>query len=229
VNRFRDRTEAGRILAEGLAEYRGRDDLLVLALPRGGVPVAYEIARALDAPLDVIIVRKLGFPGQPELAMGAIASGGAVTLNPAIAELVPEAMQQAVIDHELEEIARREATYRRGRPMPPVSGRCVMLVDDGLATGATMRAAVGAMRTYDPEAIVVAVPVAPPSTIHALRREADDVVCPMMPPYFAAIGLWYEDFHQVSDEEVLELLDRAAAREAKRRGPDAGLAEEHPR
>ncbi len=229
MDRYRDRTEAGRVLAEGLTEYRGRDDLLVLALPRGGVPVAYEVARALDAPLDVMIVRKLGFPGQPELAMGAIAGGGAVIMNPAIAELVPEAMQQAIIDRELEEIARREAIYRRGRPTPGVAGRCVMLVDDGLATGATMRAAVAAMRTYGPASVVVAVPIAPPSTIHALRREADGVVCPMTPPYFAAIGLWSEDFHQVSDDEVLELLDRAATREAKRPEPGAGLAEEHPR
>jgi putative phosphoribosyl transferase len=229
MSRFLDRAEAGRVLAEALTEYRGREDLLVMALPRGGVPVAFEVAKALDAPLDVMIVRKLGYPGQPELAMGAIASGGALTLNPAIAELVPEAVQREVVAREREEIARREAIYRGDRPAPNVEDRCVILVDDGLATGATMRAAVIGIRTYGPKAIVVAVPVAPPSTIHALRREADRVVCPTTPPYFAAIGLWYEDFHQVSDDEVLELLDRARAREPSRRVRGAELDEKHPR
>jgi predicted phosphoribosyltransferase len=229
MNRFRDRAEAGRILADELARDRTLDGALVLALPRGGVPVAAEVAEALDAPLDVMIVRKLGFPGQPELAMGAIASGGAVILNPAIAELVPEDEEQAIVDLELDEVTRREAVYRRGRPPPSLGGRTVILVDDGLATGATMRAAVAAARAERPKQIVVAVPVAPPSTIHVLRREAERIVCPMVPPYFAAIGLWYEDFHQVSDEEVIGLLDRAAAREAKKRGPSAGITEEHPR
>jgi putative phosphoribosyl transferase len=229
MSRFVDRAEAGRVLAEALVEYRGREDLLILALPRGGVPVAFEVAKALDAPLDVMIVRKLGYPGQPELAMGAIASGGALALNPAIAELVPEAVQSEVVAREREEIARREAIYRGDRPAPNVEDRCVILIDDGLATGATMRAAVIAMRTYGPKEIVVAVPVAPPSTIHALRREADRVVCPTTPPYFAAIGLWYEDFHQVSDDEVLELLERARAREPRPRVGGAELDEGHPR
>lgn len=215
--RFADRRHAGEVLLAALENYRGRDDLCVLALPRGGVPVGWVLAKELGAPFDVMIVRKLGFPGQPELAMGAIASGGATVLNPSVAAMASAAEIEAVADHELSELERREALYRRGRPPPQIAGRCVILVDDGLATGATMRAAIAALRPQHPKEVVVAVPVAPPSTVHTLEREADRVVCPMQPPHFMAIGPWYDDFSQVSDAEVIEILDRGSRRQGASR------------
>ncbi|GIW73257.1 MAG: phosphoribosyltransferase [Planctomycetota bacterium] len=206
---FRDRTEAGRVLAEAMASYAGRPDLLVLGLPRGGVVVAYEVARALGAPLDVLIVRKLGRPGQEELAMGAIASGGIRVMNPQVAAWVPPSEIEAVIEREAQELRRRELAYRGDRPPPELAGRSLVLVDDGLATGATMRAAVQAVRQRAPAEVVVAVPVAPPDTVALLATEADAVVCPATPEPFFGIGQWYEDFSQTTDAEVRELLARA--------------------
>lgn len=205
---LRDRTRAGRALAEALRSCRDRKDLLVLALPRGGVPVAFEVAAALGAELDVMIVRKLGVPGQSELAMGAIASGGIRVLNPdIIAALgIAERAIEAVADVETRELERRERAYRGDRARPAVAGKCVILVDDGVATGATMRAAISALRGQHPAGIVVAVPVAPPDTVAALRREADEVVCLATPEPFLAIGRWYLEFPQLTDEEVRERL-----------------------
>ncbi len=208
---FANRQEAGRRLAEALSAYAGRGGLLVLALPRGGVPVAFEIAKALKAELDVMVVRKLGVPYQEELAMGALASGGARVLNPeVIANLsLSEDVIEEVTRREEQELARRERAYRGDRPFPKVQGRTVILVDDGLATGATMRAAVAALKTLEPAAIVVAVPVAPPDTAARLREEVDDLVCLATPENFYAVGQWYVDFSQTSDEEVHELLAKA--------------------
>jgi predicted phosphoribosyltransferase len=205
---FRDRTEAGRVLAERLAAYADRPDVIVLALPRGGVPVAFEVARALHAPLDVFIVRKLGVPGHEELAMGAVATGGVRVLNDQVVRAlrIPDSVINAVAAWELEELARRERLYRGDRPPPDVRGKTVILVDDGLATGATMLAAVKALREQHPERIVVAVPVASPDTCELLREEVDEVVCAVTPEPFYAVGLWYQDFSQTSDEEVRELL-----------------------
>ncbi|APW60544.1 phosphoribosyltransferase [Paludisphaera borealis] len=210
---FRDRTEAGRLLAEKLTTFSGRPDVLVLALPRGGVPVAYEVARALDAPLDVFVVRKLGVPGHEELAMGAIASGGVCVLNDDVVQAlrIPDRLIEAVAARELRELERRERVYRNGRPMPGVRGRTVILVDDGLATGSTMRAAVAALRRLGPARIVVAVPTAAPSTCEELRHEADECVCEITPDPFYAVGLWYEDFSQTTDDEVRDHLERSAA------------------
>ncbi|MBC7171279.1 MAG: phosphoribosyltransferase, partial [Polyangiaceae bacterium] len=207
MERLANREKAGAILAKALRDYRGRDDVLVLALPRGGVPVGYVIAKELGAELDVMVVRKLGFPGQPELAMGAIASGGTTVLNPSIAAVVPSSEIEAVAVRELAELERREKAYRGGRPPAEIAGRCIILVDDGLATGATMRAAIAAVRPAQPKEVVVAVPVAPPSTVATLSREADRVVCPNQPTPFLAIGPWYQDFRQVSDREVVSLLE----------------------
>ena len=207
--RFRDRAEAGRELGERLAaEYAGRPDVLVLALPRGGVAIGREVADILDAPLDVLVVRKLGFPGQDELAMGAIASGGARVLNEALLEQtgLPRDRVDAVVDRELEELRRREQLYRGNRPAPDVSGKSVIVVDDGLATGSTMLAAVQALRSEDPARIVVAVPTAPPQTCTALEDVADEVVCLRQPYPFYAVGLSYEDFSEVGDEDVRRLL-----------------------
>jgi putative phosphoribosyl transferase len=208
---FRDRYDAGRFLAEKLTGFAGRPDLLVLALPRGGVPVGYEVARALDAPLDVFLVRKLGVPGQRELAMGAIATGGVRVLNHDLvrALAIAEPAIEAVAAEEQAELERRERAYRDGRPPPDVRGRTVILVDDGLATGSTMRAAARALRQQDAARIVVAVPVAPPDTCAEFRDEVDDVVCALMPEPFYAVGLWYQDFSQTSDDEVHDLLARA--------------------
>jgi predicted phosphoribosyltransferase len=205
---FRDRTEAGRVLAERLAAYADRPDVIVLALPRGGVPVAFEVARALHAPLDVFIVRKLGVPGHEELAMGAVATGGVRVLNDQVVRAlrIPESVINAVAAWELEELARRERLYRGDRPPPDVRGKTVILVDDGLATGATMLAAVKALREQHPARIVVAVPVASPDTCELLREEVEEVVCAVTPEPFYAVGLWYQDFSQTSDEEVRELL-----------------------
>ena len=207
---FHDRREAGRVLAEKLAAYAHRPDVLALALPRGGVPVAYEVARALGAPLDVFVVRKLGVPGYEELAMGAIASGGVRVLNDQLVERlgIPEDMMDVVVARERQELERRERLYRRGRPPPDVRGRTVILVDDGLATGATMHAAIQALRKQNPARIVVAVPTASPETCEEMKAEADDVVCAITPEPFHAVGRWYQNFSQTTDEEVDVLLTR---------------------
>jgi len=209
--RFRDRTEAGRRLAERLTAYADRPDVLVLALPRGGVPVAYEVARALRAPLDVFLVRKLGVPGYEELAMGAVATGGVRVLNDQIVAglRIPGHVIEAVAEAEQQELARRERVYRGDRPPPDVRHRTVILVDDGLATGATMQAAIKALRALPPARIVVAVPTGSPATCEQLKAQADDVICAITPEPFHAVGLWYEDFTQTTDEEVRDLLARA--------------------
>jgi putative phosphoribosyl transferase len=207
---FRDRTDAGRQLAARLERYAGRDDVTVLALPRGGVPVGYEVAEALGAPLDVFLVRKLGVPGHEELAMGAIASGGVRVINDAAVrylDLTPEVIDQAA-EREGKELERRAQAYRDGRPAPDVRGRIVILVDDGLATGSTMRAAVEALRTLGPARVVVAVPVGSPDVCQAFREVADDVVCGREPEPFYAVGAWYNDFTQTTDDEVRDLLQR---------------------
>jgi putative phosphoribosyl transferase len=208
--RYRDRREAGRSLAELLREYAGRDDVVVLALPRGGVPVAYEVAKALGAPLDVFTVRKLGVPGNPELAMGAIATGGAIVLDQRLIQLlgIDRSELERAMAAELRELERREAAYRGERDPPDLSGKTVILVDDGLATGSTMRAAALAVRELNPARIVVAVPVAAEETCDAFRDVVDEIVCGVTPKPFHAVGLWYEDFSQTSDEEVRELLAR---------------------
>jgi predicted phosphoribosyltransferase len=208
--RFRNRTDAGRQLAEKLAAYANRPGVLVLALPRGGVPVGFEVARALSAPLDVFLVRKLGVPGYEELAMGAVATGGVRVLNDEIVRGlgISEHEIDAAAARELQELARRQRLYRGDRPLPDIAGRTVILVDDGLATGATMRAAIQALRQQQPARIVVAVPTASPDTCEALKAEADDVVCAMTPEPFLAVGHWYEDFTQTTDDEVRELLGR---------------------
>jgi predicted phosphoribosyltransferase len=214
---FRDRREAGRVLAEQLAAYRETDpeknNVLVLGLARGGVPVAWEVAAALHAPLDVFLVRKLGVPRWSELAMGALASGGGVVMNDDVVSSLQITDEQVreVIASETTELARREQAYRGGRPFPDPRGKTVILVDDGIATGASMLAAVRALRASKahsaPESIVIAVPVGPPSTCRELGQEADDVVCVTTPPGFEAVGQAYADFHQVSDDEVRELLN----------------------
>jgi len=208
--RFRDRHDAGRRLAGELGEYAGRDDVLVLALPRGGVPVGAEVAQALGAPLDVFVVRKLGVPGQEELAMGAIASGGVRILNEEIVQsfgLTDDqvAAAAALEQHELE---RRESRYRAGRTDVEIAGHTVILVDDGMATGATMLAAAAAVRAQDPARLVIAVPVGPADTCAGMREVADEVVCALCPERLDAVGLWYDDFSQTSDDEVAEILAR---------------------
>ena len=205
---FRDRREAGRLLAAKLAAYANRPEVLVLALPRGGVPVAYEVAQALKAPLDVFIVRKLGVPGHEELAMGAVASGGVRVLNDAIVNAlrIPDSVIDQVAAKELQELSRREHLYRGNRPAPEVRGRTVILVDDGLATGATMHAAIKALQQQKPVRIVVAVPTAAPETCEELKAEVDDVICAVTPRPFYGVGLWYQDFSQTTDEEVRNLL-----------------------
>src|SRR5438128_1099084 len=209
---FRDRTEAGQHLAARLKGYANRPGVVVLALPRGGVPVAYKVARALAAPLDIFPVRKLGVPGHEELAMGAIATGGVVVLNDDVVRglgILPDVVRQ-VAEKEGRELVRRERAYRDGRPMPELTGTTVIVVDDGLATGASMRAAIEALRRMRPARIVVAVPAAPESTCQELAALADEVVCATTPAPFVAVGQSYWDFTQTTDEEVRDLL-RAAA------------------
>ncbi len=209
--RFRDRAEAGQALAEKLRKYGGLPDVVVLALPRGGVPVAYEVARQLGAPLDVFLVRKLGVPWQEELAFGALASGGTKVIDWALVRQLglSDAEIQAIIGREQSELERRERAYRDGRPAVNVRNRIAILIDDGLATGSSMLAAVRALRALGPARVVVAVPVAPPSTCDRLRSEADEVVCAYTPEPFWAVGAWYEDFTQTTDEEVRTLLAHA--------------------
>jgi putative phosphoribosyl transferase len=205
---FRDRREAGRVLAQELAAYHGRDDLLILGLARGGVPVGWEVAAALGAPLDVFLVRKLGVPQWEELAMGALASGGGLVVNDNLMKSlhISDKALRATIDRESEELNRRELAYRGDRPPADPKDLVAIIVDDGIATGASMLAAVRAVRAAQPASVVVAVPVGPPSACKQLGREADDVVCAMMPTAFEAVGQVYADFHQVSDDEVRELL-----------------------
>ena len=205
---FRDRREAGQLLAEKLKAYANRQDVIVLALPRGGVPVAYEVARALGAPLDVFVVRKLGVPGYEELAMGALATGGVRVLNDQVVERlgIPQHVIDAVAAREQQELARRERLYRGDRPPPDLRGRTVILVDDGLATGATMQAAIEALRQQKPARIVVAVPVASPDTCEEMKKKADEVICAVTPDPFHAVGRWYIDFSQTTDQEVAALL-----------------------
>src|SRR5437870_12444955 len=213
---FANRTEAGRLLAEKLVQYAGRDDVVVLGLPRGGVPVAYQVARRLGAPLDVCSVRKLGVPGFEELAAGAIASGGVRVLNEDGVRAIPHADEaiEAVTARETAELERREQIYREGRPPPEFHDRIVILVDDGLATGATMRAAVKALRQSGAAKIVVAAPVGPPDSCRELEAQADETICLSTPQYFQAVGQYYEDFSQTSDEDVRELLARGAQQRA---------------
>jgi predicted phosphoribosyltransferase len=211
--RFEDRYQAGQLLARRLLHYQDDPNLLVLGLPRGGVPVAFEVAKALNAPLDVFVVRKLGIPAYPEMAMGAVASGGVRVLNPrVIAELrIPESLIERVSAEETAEVSRREREYRGGLPPPHIAGATVILVDDGLATGATMRAAAESIRLQKPRRLVIAVPTAASKTSREMRSEADEVICLIESNRFYSVGQWYRDFGQLSDEEVRELLRRSKA------------------
>jgi len=219
AGRYADRRAAGHALARALESYANRDDVVVLALPRGGTPVAFEVARALDAPLDVFVVRKLGAPGHPELAMGAIASGGVRVLNDhVVAWYRPSPTElQRVTETEIQELERREHAYRGDRARVPIKGKVAILVDDGLATGASMRAAVQAARGLGPSRVVVAVPVGAPDSCHAVSDVADEVVCVLQPESFDAVGLWYDDFAQTTDDEVRMLLAQSS-QAADRRG-----------
>lgn len=215
---FLDRADAGRMLARELAGLQGRRDLIVLALPRGGVPVGYEIARALQAPLDVFVVRKLGVPGREELAMGAVASGGVRVLNEEVLAAFGDrasAVIEEVTARERQELLRREQRYRGQSPFPELAGKTVVLVDDGLATGATMRAAARSVRARRPAKLIIAVPVAAESSCEEMRAEADEVFCAATPEPFFGVGQFYKDFRQISDEEVRALLARAAAEWAR--------------
>jgi putative phosphoribosyl transferase len=213
--RFRDRREAGKKLAQELLHYANRPDVIILALPRGGVPVAYEVALALNAPLDVFIVRKLGLPGQEELAIGAIASGGVRVLNEDIIDLlrIPEEIIERVARREQQELERRERLYRGDRPAPELRDLTVILIDDGLATGASMRAAVAGLRAQNPKRIVVAVPTAAPETCAAFEAEVDEIVCAITPEPFLGVGRWYEDFSQTTDEGVRLFLEDVQRRQ----------------
>jgi putative phosphoribosyl transferase len=208
---LQNRRQAGLLLAQALSGHAGHNDVMVLALPRGGVPVAFEVANALKAPLDLMLVRKLGTPGQEELAMGAIAQNGVRVLNQDVVDIlrISDDTITAVERRERKELERRQRTYRGSRALPDLHGKCVILIDDGLATGATMRSAVQAVRTQSPARIVVAVPIAPLETVDALKAEADEVVCLATPEPFVAIGRWYAEFAQTSDAEVKDLLSRA--------------------
>lgn len=214
MSAFENRVDAGRQLARALSHYAERPDVLVLGLPRGGVPVAAEVADALDADLDVLIVRKLGYPGQEELAAGAIASGGIRVLNENIR--LPDEVLEEITERELRELRRREDAYRGERPYPSLEGRCIILIDDGLATGATMRAAVAAVRENGPSRVVVAVPVAPRETVRKLKEQADEVVCVVVPSSFFGIGQFYLDFSQTTDVTVREILQRAWQRSGQK-------------
>lgn len=209
---FNDRTDAGKRLAERLSEYANREDVLILALPRGGVPVAFEVAKELNLKMDIFIVRKLGVPGNEELAMGAIASGNIRVLNEDVIRSfrIPQTEIDESTANELRELERRERIYRKNRLMPKISGSTVILIDDGLATGATMRAAVAAVKTKNPAKVIIAVPVAAPDTCNDFGSEVDEVICVATPEPFYGVGAWYEDFSQTTDKEVCELLDRAA-------------------
>lgn len=213
---YADREQAGRVLAEDLSDYAGRDDTLVLALPRGGVPVAYEVARAIGAPLDLLLVRKLGLPGHEELAMGAIATGGAQYINPQVVSQagVDQETIERLTERERQELNRREQTYRGDREPPAIEGKVVILVDDGLATGATMLAAINALRGREPAQLVVAVPVAPPDTVTRVAREVDHVACPAQPAAFGGVGRWYRRFDQTTDDQVRQRLHNAWDQEA---------------
>lgn len=206
-----DRTEAGQLLADRLTNYADRDDVLILALPRGGVPIAYEIAKKLHLPLDICLVRKLGVPKQQELAMGAIATGNIVKINRDIVEwsnVSRDAIEQT-IEREKEELERRDRTYRGERPLPQIRDRSIIIVDDGIATGATIRAAIATLRQQQPKEIIIAVPVASPAVCRSLAAEADKIICLIQPESLQSISLWYEDFSQTSDEEVRDLLAKA--------------------
>ena len=209
---FTDRRDAGRKLAKKLAAYANRSDVLVLALPRGGVPVAYEVALALHAPLDIFIVRKLGLPGHEELAMGAIATGGALVINQDVVRTfnVPQGLIEAVAKKELKELERRERVFRGDRPMREIRGKTVVLIDDGLATGASMHAAILGIRSKQPARIVAAVPTAALETCEAFKQKVDEMICAMTPEPFYGVSRWYEDFSQTSDEEVQSLLEEAS-------------------
>lgn len=217
VFRYRDRADGGRILALHLEAYANRDDVLALALPRGGVPVAFVAAQALRVPLDVILVRKLGVPNQEELAMGAVASGGFRFLHDEVISGLGVSWEsiEEQTRVELAELARRERLYRGERPAPVLRDKTVLLIDDGLATGSSMRVAARAVRARSPARVVIAVPVGAPETCRELEAEADEVVCPLMPEELYAVGLWYEDFSQVTDDEVRDLLERAGRKQAR--------------
>jgi putative phosphoribosyl transferase len=210
---FIDRRDAGRVLALRLPKYRGRDDVVVLALPRGGVPVAYEVASALGVPMDVFLVRKLGTPGHRELAMGAIASGGVRVLNEDVVQWyrISDSAIERIAREEHEELERRERAYKGNRPAPDLTDRIVILIDDGLATGSTMRAAAKAVRAHRPARVVIAVPVGAPQTCAELAAVADEVICARMPEPFSAVGQWYLNFDQIDDDEVRELLQKSSA------------------
>ena len=212
---FKDREEAGRILAKELKEYANRPNVIVLALPRGGVPVASQVAEALNAPLDVFLVRKLGLPGHEELAMGAIASGGVRVLNEDVVQAlnIPEAVIDAVAAREQQELKRRERAYRDGRPSPDLHGKTIILIDDGLATGSSMRAAVAGLKAQDAAKIVVAVPTAAPETCESFETEVDEIICASTPEPFYGVGLWYQDFSQTTDQEVRQYLAEASERQ----------------
>ena len=213
TTKFRNRTEAGQMLAKHLTAYANRTDVLVLGLPRGGVPVAFEVAKALNVPLDICLVRKLGVPAHEELAMGALASGGVWVLNSEVVDSlgIDRRTIEEVAAKELRELQRRDRAYRGDGPHPQVKNRTVILIDDGIATSSTMRAAIAVLRSQQQERIVIAVPVAPATTCEQLRAEVDEVICLTTPEPMYAIGLWYEDFSQTSDQEVSDLLAKRSA------------------
>jgi len=211
MDKFRDRQDAGIILARYLNNYANQSNVIVLALPRGGVPVGYEIALALSVPLDIFIVRKLGIPGHEEVAMGAIASGDTVIFNETLINSLHlnQSSIDSILQSEQQELMRRERLYRGNRAFPALSGKTVILVDDGMATGASMQAAVAALRKHEPASIIIAIPVAAPQTCEEIAKLVDRIVCPMKPINFYAVGLWYESFSQVSDDEVIALLEKS--------------------